>query len=237
VPLRSLLVSLLFLSVLPSSAFAANWQQPTPEELKMTAEPSAPNADAIFLYREDVTDNKNHMEAIYVRLKILRDEGKKYADVEINGSRDLQVADVQGRTIHSDGTIIPFTGKPYEKLIVKTKTLQYKAKVFSLPEVETGSILEYRFKLRYDDNRMRSPWWDAQQPLFVRKAHFHYIPTDHEVISHIDKDSVTSSIAYTQFLPKGAKVGENRGEFDLAMAVVLDGEEALLSAESPGTRK
>ena len=183
----------------------------------MTAEPAAPNADAIFLYREDVTDNKNHMEAIYVRLKILRDEGKKYADVEINGSRDLQIADVQGRTIHSDGTIIPFTGKPYEKLIVKTKTLQYKAKVFSLPEVETGSILEYRYKLRYEDNRLFSPEWDVQHSLFVRKEHFHYIPTDQEVISHVDKGSVTSSIAYSQLLPKGSKVAENRGEFDLVV--------------------
>lgn len=214
---RSLYVSLLLLSALCPSAFAAAWQQPAPEELKMTSEPSAPNADAIFLYREDVTDNKNHMEAIYVRLKILRDEGKKYADVEINGSRDLQITDVQGRTIHSDGTIIPFTGKPYEKLIVKTKTLQYKAKVFSLPEVETGSILEYRYKLRYEDNRLFSPEWDVQHSLFVRKAHFHYIPTDQLVISHVDKGSVTSSIAYSQLLPKGSKVVENRGEFDLAV--------------------
>ena len=217
-PLRSLYVSLLLLSALSSTAFAAEWQQPTPEELKMTAEPSAPNADAIYLYREDLTDNKNHMEAIYVRLKVLRDEGKKYGDVELTGaSRVFQITDIQGRTIHSDGTIIPFTGKPYEKLIVKTKTLQYKAKVFSLPEVETGSILEYRYKLRYEDNRLLSPEWDVQHSLFVRKTHFHYIPTDHEVISSVDKGSVTSSIAYSQLLPKGSKVVETRGEFDLVV--------------------
>ncbi|HEX6494170.1 MAG TPA: transglutaminase domain-containing protein [Acidobacteriaceae bacterium] len=217
---RSLLVSLLFLplSLTPLTAFAADWQQPTPEELKMTAEPSAPNADAIYLYREDVTDNKNHMEAIYVRLKILRDEGKKYGDVELTGaSRDFQITDIQGRTIHADGKVIPFTGKPYDKLLVKTKTLQYKAKVFSLPEVETGSILEYRYKLRFDDNVLLSPEWNVQQALFLRKAHFHYIPTDHLVISHIDKGSVTSSLAYSQLLPKGDKVVETRGEYDLAV--------------------
>jgi transglutaminase-like putative cysteine protease len=210
--------SLLCLSILPATAFAADWQQPTPEELKMTSEPSEPNADAIYLYREDVTDNKNHMEAIYVRLKVLRDEGRKYGDVELTGaSRDFQITAIQGRTIHSDGTVVPFTGKPYEKLIVKTKTLQYKSKVFSLPEVETGSIVEYRYKLRYDDNSLVSPEWDIQHSLYVRKAHFHYIPTDHLVISTIDKGSVTSSIAYSQLLPKGAKVVENRGEFDLVV--------------------
>ncbi len=211
-------LSLLSLSILPATALAADWQQPTPEELKMTAEPSAPNADAIYLYREDSTDNKLHMEAVYVRMKILRDEGKKYADVELNGaSRDFQITDIQGRTIHSDGTVIPFTGKPYEKLIVKTKTMQYKAKVFSLPEVETGSILEYRYKLRYDDNLMLSPEWDVQQPIFVRKSHFHYVPTDRQVISHIDKGSATSSLAYSQILPKGSKVVETRGDYDLEL--------------------
>jgi hypothetical protein len=215
---RSLFVSLLFLSlsILPFSAAAADWQQPTPDELKMTSEPAAPNADAVYLYREDVTDNKLHMEAVYVRLKILRDEGKKYADVELAGAgRDFGITDIQGRTIHSDGTVIPFTGKPYEKLLFKTKTRQYKAMVFSLPDVENGSILEYRYKLRYDDNAYVSPEWDVQQPIFVRKTHFHYVPTDQMVISHIDKGSATTQIAYSQLLPVGAKVVNIRGAYDL----------------------
>jgi hypothetical protein len=213
-----LLLPLLFLpkSITPLTAFAADWQQPTPAELKMTAEPSAPNADAIYLYREDVTDNRIHMEAVYVRLKVLRDEGKKYGDVELTGaSRNFQITDIQGRTIHSDGTIIPFTGKPYEKLLVKTKTLQYKAKVFSLPEVETGSIIEYRYKLRYEG--LLSPEWDVQQGIFLRNAHFHYIPTGRLVISRVDNGSATGSIAYSQFLPKGCKVTETRDEYDLTV--------------------
>ena len=221
---RSLLLSLLFLSlsITPSTAFAADWQQPTPEELKMTAEPAAPNADAIYLYREDVADNKLHMEAVYVRLKILRDEGKKYADVELTGAgSDFQITDVQGRTIHSDGTVILFTGKPYEKLLFKTKSRQYKAMVFSLPDVENGSILEYRYKLRYDDRYYVSPEWDVQTALYTRKAHFHFIPTDREVLSHIDKGSATSTIAYSQLLPDGYKVAEDRkGEFDLPIEKV-----------------
>jgi hypothetical protein len=216
-----LTISLLSLSILPATAFAADWQQPTPEELKMTAEPSAPNADTIYLYREDVTDNKLHMEAVYVRMKILREEGKKYADVEINGaSRDFHITDIQGRTIHSDGTVIPFTGKPYEKLLVKTKTLQYKAKIFSLPEVETGSILEYRYKLRYDDNTYVSPEWDVQRSAYTRKAHFRYTPTEERVLSRIDKDSPTSQLAYSAILPQGSKIVNTRGNYDLDVANV-----------------
>jgi Transglutaminase-like superfamily/Domain of Unknown Function with PDB structure (DUF3857) len=215
---RSLFVSLLLFSssILPFSALAADWQQPTPDELKMTAEPAAPNADAIYLYREDVTDNKMHMEAVYVRMKILRDEGKKYADVELTGAgRDFQITDIQGRTIHSDGTVIPFTGKPYEKLLFKTKTRQYKAMVFSLPDVENGSLLEYRYKLRYNDNTYLQPEWSVQTALYTRKAHFAFTPTDREVLSHVDKGNATAQIAYSQMLPKDHKVVVTRGVYDL----------------------
>jgi transglutaminase-like putative cysteine protease len=215
---RSLPVSLLFfsLSIAPSIAFAADWQQPTPEELKMTSEPAAPNAEAVYLFREDVTDNKLHMEAVYVRLKILRDEGKKYADVELVGAgRDFFITDVQGRTIHSDGTVIPFTGKPYDKLLLKTATHQYSAKVFSLPDVEAGSILEYRYKLRYDDNTYLQPEWGVQTALYTRKAHFAFTPTDRQVLSHVDKGSATAQIAYSQLLPKDNKVVLTRGVYDL----------------------
>jgi Domain of Unknown Function with PDB structure (DUF3857)/Transglutaminase-like superfamily len=215
---RSLLVFLLFLplSITPCTAFAADWQQPTSEELKMTSEPAAPNAEAIYLYREETTDDKLHFESVYVRIKILRDEGKKYGDVEIIGSSNYDgITDIQGRTIHSDGTVIPFTGKPYEKLLFKTATMKYRAKVFSLPDVETGSILEYRYKLRYDDNSVISPSWTIQQPIYVRKAHYHFVPTEREVISHTDNGNVTSQLAYSQILPNGDKVVETRRIYDL----------------------
>jgi hypothetical protein len=215
---RSLLFFLIFLplSITPCTAFAADWQQPTSEELKMTSEPAAPNAEAIYLYREETTDDKLHFESVYVRIKILRDEGKKYGDVEIIGSSNYDgITDIQGRTIHSDGTVIPFTGKPYEKLLFKTATMKYRAKVFSLPEVETGSILEYRYKLRYDDNSVISPSWTIQQPIYVRKAHYHFVPTEREVISHTDNGNVTSRLAYSQLLPNGDKIVETRGVYDL----------------------
>lgn len=215
-PRRSLLVPLLLLLVLPQLALASDWQQPTPEELKMTAEPASPNAEAVYLYREEINDDKLHMQSVYVRLKILRDEGKKYGDVEIVGSSDYSgITDIQGRTIHSDGAVIPFTGKPYDKLLLKTAAVTYRAKVFSLPDVETGSILEYRYKLRYEDNEVISPTWTIQQPIYVRKAHYHFVPTDRDVISRIDNNSVTNRLVYSQQLPPNVHIVQTRSDFDL----------------------
>jgi hypothetical protein len=204
---RILRRSLPFLLALATSrGFADGWIQPTAEELKMTVEPAAPDAAAVYLYREERADDKLHMHWLYVRLKVLTERGKEYADVEIPyEGRSFAVRAVDGRTIHSDGTVIPFTGKPYDKMLEKTKTVKYKAKVFTLPDVQVGSILEYRYEISYDDNWVYSPQWYIQQPLYVRKAHYQFTPTEHR-LNDEHGGSMEAGVAYYPLLPKGAQV-------------------------------
>jgi hypothetical protein len=42
--------------------------------------------------------------------------------------------------------------------------------------VEVGSILEYSYDLRYDDDEVNSPTWEIQRPYFVHKAHYSFTP-------------------------------------------------------------
>ena len=51
----------------------------------MTSEPLAPGAPAIILYRQVDRDDNGHTshEDNYFRIKILTEEGRKYANVEI----------------------------------------------------------------------------------------------------------------------------------------------------------
>ncbi len=174
----------------------------------MTVEPAAPNAAAIYLFRDERADDKVHMHSLYVRMKILTEEGKKYADVELiyDQGRTFSIRAIDGRTIHSDGTVIPFTGKPYDKVLEKTRTESYKSKVFTLPDVQVGSILEYRYVLAYDDDWVLPPQWYIQQPLYVRKAHYQFIPSD--VLITDSHGGASSSLAYTPALPKGVEVKE-----------------------------
>ncbi len=60
------------------------WIAPTPEELSMTSQPEVPGASAVYLYREETTDDKLHMFSIYVRLKVLTERGKEFGNVELN---------------------------------------------------------------------------------------------------------------------------------------------------------
>ena len=209
----SVLSALISLSAAP--ALAQQWIAPTPEELSMTSQPEVPGAPAVYLYREETTDDKLHMFSIYVRLKVLTERGKEYSNVELNSFRGsngggLTVEDIQGRTIHTDGAIFPFTGKPYEKLVEKTQGVKIMAKVFTMPDVEIGSIIEYRYKLREDDRYFIAPDWYIQSALFTRNAHYQWRPTDHELITNDDRGQLTNSISWTPILPAGTELKQTR---------------------------
>jgi hypothetical protein len=205
------------LLALIASAAHAQWTAPTPDELKMTAQSEVPGAPAVYLFREEITEDKQHTWSIYARIKVLTERGKDFANVELkqySGSDDsgYSISDIQGRTIHPDGTVIPFAGKPFEKLIEKSRDYKVMAKVFTLPDVWVGSILEYRYKLRYDDNRFIAPAWFVQSDLYTRAAHYLWWPTDEQLISHDEGgEQLTSTVAWTPILPAGSEVKQSRG--------------------------
>jgi hypothetical protein len=167
---------LLLATVSPAAAFA-QFQQSSDEELKMTSDPKAPGADAVYLNIEEIANDPLHYQSYYARIKVLTEKGKELATVSLpylKGS--WKVADIKGRTIHPDGTIVPLTAKPEDLLSEKAGEKEFGRKVFTLPSVEVGSILEYRYDLRYDDNECNSPTWEIQRTYFVHNAHYSFTP-------------------------------------------------------------
>lgn len=146
----------------------------------MISEPLAPGAPAIILYREVYRDDSGlqDYENNYERIKILTEEGRKYADVEIpffKGSGS-EVVNVKARTIRPDGTIVPFQGKPFEKQIVKAKGVRYMAKTFTMPDVTVGSIIEYSYTTNYPENFVFDSHWIISDELFTKQASFSLKP-------------------------------------------------------------
>jgi hypothetical protein len=172
----------LLLALTSPALLLAQFQQPTNEELKMTADPKAPGAAAVYLNIEEIDNDPIHFRTVYVRIKVLQEKGKELATVQLPYMRaDWQVTDIKARTIHSDGTVIPLEGKPEELLVAKTTTkegdkLKITRKILTLPSVEVGSILEYRYQIRYDDNHFSSPSWEIQRPYFVHHARYAFTP-------------------------------------------------------------
>lgn len=191
----------------------------------MTVDPAAPDAPAVYLLRDDRVDDKLHYERVYARIKILTAKGKEeFGDIELPyQAQGFGIRDIQARTIHSDGTVIPFTGKPYEKELVKSGKTKIMAKVFSMPDVQVGSILEYQYELQYDDNYVEPPQWFIQQDVFVHKAHYHFVPIDMSggrfvtVTDPMGKQRTANRLLYLQMLPGNAKVEERTDGFDLVV--------------------
>ncbi|HEX4537061.1 MAG TPA: DUF3857 domain-containing protein [Candidatus Acidoferrum sp.] len=167
-----------FLARLPVNA--DEWQPISPAELQMTSVPEAPGAPAVYLYRQvDRNDVDNH-EYNYLRIKILTEEGRKYANVEIpffNGNENIH--SIKARTVRSDGTIANFEGKPMDKMIVKAKGVKYMAKVIVLPDVQVGSIIEYHYMNQLKDRYVFNSNWILSEELFTKHAKFSLKPNNY----------------------------------------------------------
>jgi hypothetical protein len=199
----------------------SQFQPPQADELSMTSEPKAPGAPAVFLYREESTDDAHHFRTVYARLKILTPEGLAAATVHIplnknfvyyakgdNSSRfasaysnnwtspdinhsgedapmdsdsfnvPLDINALEGRTIQPDGKIVSLSGSQSQLLkIVKNRSNGVADVSFTLPDAKVGSILEYRYQVRYDRYE-QGPDWKIQQPYFVRRAHYAFTPAE-----------------------------------------------------------
>jgi uncharacterized protein DUF3857/transglutaminase superfamily protein len=152
-----------------------DWLPINQDELKMKADSSHP-ADAIMLYHEELNNDLTSHAYVYKRIKVLTENGRRYANVEIAfEGNDFGISDVKARTIAPDGTIIPFDGKTFNSTIVKGHGLKYLAKTFTLPNVEVGSIIEWKYTV-YWERFVHAPRWTVQEDLFQKRAKFVFIP-------------------------------------------------------------
>lgn len=215
--------AMLLTAALPLVLRASEFQQPTPDELKMTADPAAPDASAVYLYYEEIDNDPLHYQSIYARIKILTDKGKDLATVNLPYLRNnFKITDISGRTIHPDGTVIPLTAKPEDLMTSKSADREIAHKVFTLPEATVGSIIEYRYQIRYDDNHFSSPFWEIQRKYYVHKAHYSFTPFEN-FMPHANqtssnfltdaKGNAVNSLVWWYKLPEGVKVVQGMRDY------------------------
>ena len=128
----------------------------------------------------------------------------------------VEVGVIEGRVTHADGTVVPLTGKPSQLLQV-TKGPRGSETVFTMPGVEVGSVIEYRYQVRYD-RYLTAPEWKLQKEYFIHKEHFvfrpsrQFLPQDAKGAGVGDSlikdphDNVLTDIRFTPVLPAGKKL-------------------------------
>jgi len=175
-PVRLFLLSaILAVFITPARAQKEDWQPITQQDLEVKQVPGNPGADAVQLYYADFINDQEQTEFFYVRIKVLNEKGKSHADVELIIPPEGSISSLKARTIQPDGRITEFTGKPFQKTVIKTRGVKVLAKAFTMPEVSVGSIIEYKYKIDW-------PWiitdnyWTIQHELYTVKESFRMKP-------------------------------------------------------------
>lgn len=167
-----LFLALFPILALPASAQKEDWLPITQEDLQLKEVPGSPGSPAIQLYYANYIDDADGHEFFYHRIKILNESGRKFADVEISGGFAVDVGNLKARTVHSDGSIVEFTGKVFDKTVFKGRGVKWNAKAFTLPEVTVGSIIEYKYRLK----NYASERWVLQHDLYTVREYFTFRP-------------------------------------------------------------
>ena len=173
------LLVLVTVACCPTAVSAADRFQPiSAEDLAMKSEPLAPGAPAIILFRQVERDDNGtpsapRHEDNYVRIKILTEEGRKYAHVEIPFVKPSEnVVNLKARAIRPDGSVVNFDGKVVEKSLSQERGVTHAAKTFTLPDVQVGGIIEYYYTYNYGEGTTYESHWILSQELFTRDAKF-----------------------------------------------------------------
>jgi hypothetical protein len=115
-------------------------------------------------------DDDANFISVYHRIKVLRESGKRRADVNIPIAPGESLKEMAARTVHPDQTIVDFTGKPFEKILVKQRGIKATTQAFTFPDVTVGSIIEYRYTITLP-RLVVSPisQWPIQDDIFTVK--------------------------------------------------------------------
>jgi hypothetical protein len=173
------------LSLAPGPARgAAKWDPIDPKELAETTPKVEKDADAealaweVRVADETVGHDAQLVFSNYLRIKVFTDRGRDaMTRIDIPHLSSVRVRDVEGRSVKRDGTITEL-GKDdiHERTIVRAGGEKVQATSFALPGVETGGIVEYRWREVHDQFRVDNMSLVFYRDIPVRRVRYRLIP-------------------------------------------------------------
>jgi hypothetical protein len=159
-----------------------DWLPLPPEDLELTNSEVRPGSSAIILLKTDYRNDREGVRELFYRIKILNDEGRDYADIEIPYNKhSIKVSDIEARVVQPNGEVIEFAGAIFEKTLAKIRRQRRLAKTFTLPEIRPGSVIEYRYKLRLRPGWLFNSYWPFQEQLFIRETQVSFKPAKYKM--------------------------------------------------------
>ncbi len=127
------------------------WLPVSPADLALKSPTVEPNADAEAIFWDIRVDDGGVDDLVlshYVRIKIFTERGREQqSKIEIPFFKGRKIQDVAARTIKPDGSISELAKTDIiEKVIVNLKGFKLRTKTFAFPGIQTGAIIEYKWK-------------------------------------------------------------------------------------------
>jgi hypothetical protein len=163
--MKFILIPLVLLSLL-SVTYSQEYGEISNEELEMTKCKEDPDADVVILLDEcSIKITKDYALEIlcHKRVKILTEEGKKYANVKIRYWNRDKIHNLKAASYSKDGQEFELDDDNiFEEEGEKLNTIS-----FGIPGVTVGSVIEYQYK-QWTEYVTRLPIWIFQDKNFTK---------------------------------------------------------------------
>ena len=142
-----------------TASWAQKWGKVTEWEKQISEVPDDPEADAIILFHNgeyEITEDFKFKKKIHFRAKILIKAGiEKYSDFRISYWHEDRLTKLKAQTILPGGKKI----KVKKKQIFEEKDRRFRTRVFAMPAVEVGAIVEYQVEILSEYLHFFEPWY------------------------------------------------------------------------------
>ena len=160
--------------------FYPDFSAPAKNEIEMAKCSFDPEAEAIFLRKDAIVnpDEDGRMISHHrVRIKILQEKGKDYGNIKIPFYHQYEyetIEDIRAVVVnYTANGVKQMSFLAPKDIYTKKRDAYYSVINFALPDVRTGSILEYTYTSRRRSYRPIDYWY-FQDELPVLHSHFEF---------------------------------------------------------------
>jgi hypothetical protein len=160
-----------------------NWREISQADLQQKTPKVEADADAEALFWEVRIDDSSENDLkkfTYVRVKIFTERGReRFSKFDIPFAKGLKIKDLAARIIKPDGTIVELRqDEIFEREIIRANGVKIKAKSFAVPNIEMGTIIEYRYREIFKDAGAVGMRLVFQKDIPVQTLSYYYKPSN-----------------------------------------------------------
>ncbi len=159
-----------------------------PEALGLEALADHPGAPAVVLRRRgtlrlaDGAARTMSTLDVEMRIKVLTEAGRGFGQVTLGHGQGLALSAFEGRTVRPDGSVVAV---PEDAVFRQDQAGRRAATSVAFPAVETGVIIDYRYRLAWRAPIFPDPWFFDERIPTLESSFVYEAPAGLELTHHL----------------------------------------------------